>query len=150
MKYAWCGFACLGLLACVDGLSPSPPMSIWTDRAEYVRGGVIEVSTTNLSSEVVFDDHCAGAVEGFDLFGAWNGSFGTGRACLERSDDWRTHSVAIPPGATHMDTFQVSMSAYAGTWRVRLLLRSGTGSPLPEIATASNTFRVLADQHRSR
>jgi hypothetical protein len=114
-----------------------------TDGSEYRPGQVIIVTTVNRSDGVVYDDHCGGEVQGFELLGEWNASYGVGRGCLDVDPaDWRARSIPIPRGSLHADTFHVNGLAYTGTWRVRLDLRDAGGELLPDSRSVSNTFHV--------
>lgn len=136
----------LAFLGCRDAAGPEVAdgtVGIRTERTAYRPLDPVYVRTTNRTARTVYDDHCAGGLEGFEFLHEWNGSYGFGRACLwPEPDAWRTHSVAIPPGATHVDTLYVNGQAYSGTWRVALSLRDGAGDALPAAQRVSNTFRV--------
>jgi len=145
--------ACLALLGCADSTGPGslvgPAVTVRTERAEYRPLELVAVTTTNSSSRTIWDDHCGGGMQGLEHTGDWNGSYGSGRACMDIGPgpaDWRMRSVPIPPGGTHVDALPVSGQAYAGTWRVALTLRDDAGRLLPIQRRASNTFRVAADR----
>ena len=138
----------LALLGCRDGTAPAFSLglvSVQAARTEYRPMDFVVVTTTNRSNQVVYDDHCGGEMQGFEYLGRWNGSFGSGRACAEvgTGQPMDHHLVAIPPGATHVDELPVNDRAYAGTWRVELLLRDAAGRLLPERARITDTFRVV-------
>jgi hypothetical protein len=105
---------------------------------------MIVVTTRNESAAVIYDDHCGGEVQGFEYLGYWNASYGVGRGCsFVESERLPEHQIAIPPGTEHVDVFHVNGHAYAGTWRVELLLRDAAGNELPLRRRVSNTFRVV-------
>jgi hypothetical protein len=126
--------------------APGGPISVRTDRSDYRPLDVVLVATTNRTGRTLYDDHCGGEVQGFEYLGRWNGSYGSARACLALdADDRRASRVAIPPGATHLDTMYVNGRAYTGTWRVALDLLDEDGAPLPEERRVSEPFRVHGD-----
>jgi hypothetical protein len=109
----------------------------------YVPVEPIIVTTVNQSGRTIYDDHCGGGVQGYELLRRWDASFGVSRACLWRDGSGpRSYGVAIPAGASHVDTLHVNSEAYTGTWRVELYLRDANGARLPLGDRVSNTFRV--------
>jgi hypothetical protein len=131
-------------VGCHDAAAPrDEPLAIRTDRLEYRAGEPVVVTTTNRTGRTVYDDHCGGEVQGYELVKEWNGSFGFTRYCIFPDPAaWRTYSVAIPDGATHVDTLSGNVDEYSGTWRVQLALRDETGAALPEARRTSNTYRI--------
>lgn len=132
------------LVGCGEGLGPFARAAVVTDLKEYRRGESITVTTLDRSGDDIYDNHCAGVVEGFDYLGYWNGSYGSGRACLpnELGD---SHLKRIAPGEVHVDYFYVNSMAYEGSWRVQLELQTAGGRRLPLESRVSNTFRVIVD-----
>ena len=143
--------AALLLAACGDATGPAslvgPAVTVRTERTAYRPMDLVTITTTNNSSRTVWDDHCGGELQGLEYLGRWNGSYGSGRACvdLRGADDWRARAIPIPPGGTHVDVLHVNGSAYTGTWRAELLLRDDAGRLLPSLRRTSNTFRVTGD-----
>ena len=123
---------------------PLSSLQVRTDRTEYRPLELIFVTTTNQTARPIYDDHCAGAVQGSQSPRQWSASYGTvrGGCYWPEESRWREYSVVIPPGAVHVDTFHVNSLAYAGTWRVELRLRDDAGKVLSESQRISNTFRV--------
>ena len=148
MKYRLASIlALIVAVACRGAASPegSASLSIRTDRSEYRRLDRIVVTTTNETGEVVYDDHCTGEVQGFELLDRWNASYGMARECSwPDASRWRDYSVEIPAGTAHVDTFHVSGVAYTGTWRIELGLRDAAGRTLSAKRRVSNTFTVQA------
>jgi hypothetical protein len=134
--------ACFLVFGCADSAGPAlDSIAIQTDRVEYEPVQLIIVTTTNRSGSTVYDDHCSGGTEGYELLRRWNGSYGAGRACTDATS--RTNpGVAIPSGTVHSDTFHVNGQSYTGTWRVNLALRMGNGALISEALRVSNTFHV--------
>lgn len=140
------GMLCAAVCACGDNTGPQVAdreITIRTERSDYRPNELIIAQTTNRSGRLLYDDHCGGRVEGYELFGEWNASYGMARGCrLYGPDDWRETSIAIPDGTVHVDTLHVNGRAYTGTWRVRLLLRDESGARLSDGQSISDTFRV--------
>lgn len=64
------GIVCAVACACVDSTSPQVAdreIAIRTDRSEYDPNDVIIVRTANRSGRLLYDDHCGGSVEGYEL-----------------------------------------------------------------------------------
>jgi len=145
--YAALALLPLALLGCRDGTAPALALglvNVQAARTEYRPMDLVVVTTTNRSDQVVYDDHCGGELQGFEFLGRWNGSYGAARACADvETEQLTNHRVAIPPGATHVDEFHVNGQAYAGSWRVELLLSDAAGRLLPQSARVTNTFRVV-------
>jgi hypothetical protein len=146
--------ACVAASAChqtsepwnTDGL-----LTILSDKTEYQRNQRVSVTIHNGTDQVLYDDQCAGEVQGFEMAGKWNSSYGDSRSCGEFSDgpppgwtppDWRSRSVAIQPGGVYVENFLINQSSYPGTWRVELWLRNDAGELLREDQRISNLFMV--------
>jgi hypothetical protein len=100
---------------------------------------------TNHSAEVVYENLCAGWLEGFGYVpGEWNGSFGYGRACAYTGGEERAPGLRpIDPGKSVVDTFFVNDMAYAGQWRFNFDLRDRDGDLLPMDRRVSQAFTVI-------
>ena len=130
-----------------DGL-----LTIITDRTRYERNQHVIVTVENGTNHVLYDDHCAGELQGFGTSAKWNASDGVSRGCGAftmapppgwKMPGWRERSVAIQPDGAHVDSFLVGQSAYPGTWRVELWLRNERGQLLREDQRISNLFKVV-------
>lgn len=136
-----------GLMSCRDSTSPqaqpdfSGKISLTTDQGHYLGTGEVVVTTTNNSSHDIYDHHCGGMMEGLELHGYWNGSYGSGRGCRE-GDDFSRFRIRIPPGTTHVDSFKINSMGYSGSWRVQLNLLDEAGRLLPEVIRTSNVFTI--------
>ena len=143
--------ALLAIAACSDAaprvvepeVGGTIDVSITTERSAYKAGDILLVRTTNRGTGMLYDDHCGGAVEGFEFLKEWNGSYGVSRICnkmIPRDNSDMVHP--IPPGTTHVDTLHVSAFAYTGTWRARLSILDGRRQPLPDSLRVTDTFQV--------
>lgn len=133
--------ACGAAIACRETLGPQ---SIWgdlrveTDRSLYVPEASVRVTTTNHTDRTLYCDHCAGEIQGLELLGEWNGSYGMTRVCFRGVAP--EAPVAIAPGERHVDMMHINEFAYTGTWRVVLRFTDDAGT---EAYHASKSFRVL-------
>jgi hypothetical protein len=134
-------FVCGAAVGCRESLGPE---SIWgdlrveTDRSLYAPGASVIVTTTNSTDRTLYCDHCAGEVQGLELLGEWNGSYGMARGCLRGFAP--AAPVAIAPGARHVDTMHINEFAYTGTWRAVLRFTDDAGT---EAYHASPSFKVI-------
>ncbi len=145
---------CAAAFACHQTVEPSKTdglLTILTDQTEYQRNQKVVVTIRNGTDHVLYDDTCAGEVQGFEMAGKWNASYGDMRSCGIFSDgpppgwkppDWRSRSVAIQPDGVRDETILLNQAAHPGTWRVELWLRNEKGELLREDQRISNLFMV--------
>ena len=141
------------LIACGDPDAPGEgaideagiAVRVEADRGRYRPLDPVVVRITNQSDHTVFENLCAGELEGYGFVpGEWNGSYGEARVCYVDPgvppDGWGYRS--IPPASSVVDTFFVNSQAYEGQWRVRLDLRDIENDSLPLNRQMTPAFRV--------
>src|SRR5215207_297373 len=92
--------ACLSALGCATAPEDaSPPVTVRTQHTAYRPVELVVITTTNPTGATVYDDHCGGEVQGYEFLKRWNASYGVAGGCRDiDATDWRSRSVAIPPG----------------------------------------------------
>ena len=141
----------LGLAACEETAAPVPPIDVTQLRVQvtalassYRPLDLAIARITNLSSATVYENLCAGQIEGFGFVpGQWNGSYGTGRACFSQSNRIPGLNFRpIPPGTSVDDTLHINGQAYAGLWRFQFDIHDAEGDLLPLEYRVSQPFEV--------
>lgn len=130
-------------IACTDSLGPPSVwdnLSVTADRLLYLPGDRVVVTTQNRTGRLVFCDHCQGEVQGLELLGEWNGSYGVFRGCSWSLGGPAEILIAIEPGERHVDTLHINTEAYTGNWRAVLRFEDEEGA---ETFYATPRFRVL-------
>ncbi len=142
----------VGLAACADPAASVPPIDETQLRVQVTASSTsyrpLDPATariTNHSAVTVYENLCAGQIEGFGFVpGEWNGSYGTGRACLAPGGPTSGPNYRpIGPGSTVEDTLHINGEAYAGLWRFQFDIRDGEGDVLPLEQRVSEPFEVL-------
>jgi hypothetical protein len=101
---------------------------------------------TNHSDAPIFRDLCSGQIEGRRTpDDPWNGSHGSGRACIVLPGTPPRQPQRIGPGETVLDALPINANAYAGEWRFQYFLYSPDGHLLSLSDRISNLFRVVRD-----
>lgn len=141
-----------GLAACEEPAAPVPPVDETQLRVQvtalassYRPLDPAIARITNLSAATVYENMCAGQIEGFGFVpGQWNGSYGTGRACLSHSNHIPGPNYRpIAPGASVEDTLHINGQSYAGLWRFQFYIHDAEGDLLPLEQRVSEPFEVL-------
>ena len=95
----------------------------------------------NAGAEPIYRDPCAGNIEGRRTpDDAWNGSYGSGRACALTGGQEYPKPVRIGPGENMPDTLHINALAYEGEWRFHFQLFDARGKLLPLEQRVSNIF----------
>jgi hypothetical protein len=141
----------LGLASCKEVSAPVPQVDetqlrvrVTASASTYRPLDPARARITNLSSVTVYENVCAGQIEGFGFVpGEWNGSYGSGRACVYSSRIPGRGFRAIAAGASVEDTLHINGEAYTGLWRFHFDIYDADGDLLPLEQRVSAPFEIV-------
>ena len=141
----------LGLASCKEATVPVPQVDetqlrvqVTASASSYRPLDPAIARITNLSSVTVYENLCAGQIEGFGFVpGEWNGSYGSGRACIYSGHIPGPGFRPIAPGSSVEDTLHINGEAYAGRWRFQFDIYDSDGDLLPLEQRVSEPFEVV-------